>query len=226
MEGMQRLWAAVIAISLGNFSGNGKLETLGVVVEAQNAKVGTSETAAGTTVYNGDRLATGDGGVLKLRAEDAMLELAEQSSAVVRNASDGGTGEFEAELVSGAVVLSVGAKASGEIVCSGARMRPAGEARGIVQVRRVNANELIVYAQRGRVQIVYRAESATIEEGKSYRVRLNSEDGEAEGGGTKEAGKARKALLLTILGAGAAAGIALGVENRGRHKGMESPDRP
>ena len=155
-----------------------------------------------------------------------MLQLGEKTSVSLH--SDGGreAKEFEAELLSGTASLSATAATNGEIVASGARVRTISDARGVVQVQRVGPNQLIVFAQRGAAQISYRGDNETITEGKSYRVLLNPSDDATPGGSTRHAGTWRKPVVLIAIGAGAAVGIVLGLENRGKHKGMESPDRP
>jgi hypothetical protein len=98
-----------------------------------------------------------------------MRYVTEQSSVIVHKDVNTVAKEFEAELVSGAAVLSVTAGTAAEIVAGSARVRPIAETRGIVQVRLVGPHELFAFARRGPAQICYRGESETIAEGKSYR---------------------------------------------------------
>jgi hypothetical protein len=225
MAGIQRLLAIAMAFGLAGSPGKAKPDALGVVVQADHASLGSQAASEGTTIYDGDWLSTDAVGSLRLLIGEAMLHLTDQSSMVVRRDANLGAKAFEAELVSGTVVLSSAAGTSGEIVASSARVRAIGGGRGLVQVRLVGPYELIVSARRGPAQISYRGESETIAEGKSYRVMLNaSEDGAPGGSDAKTSGKGSKAILLIAAGAAAAAGIA--ALGRGKKKGMESPDRP
>lgn len=227
MAGTRRLLAIAMAFSVAFVTGSGKPEALGIVMQAERAMLGSVVAAEGTTIYNGDSVSTAEEGTLTLRIGQAVVQLREKSSVTLRGTAEREVKEFEAELVSGAAVLSVAPGTTGEIESSAASVRPISDTRGVVQVERIGAYELIVFAQRGAAQISYHGESETVPEGKSYRVLLNPEDGSAPGDtGTRKAGHWRKPLLITAIGAGSAAGIALGMENRGKHKGMESPDRP
>lgn len=228
MPGSQRLLAMAMAYSLTGTPGNGKAEVLGIVVQAEHASLGLQGVAEGTSVYDGDRLSTDSGGSLRLRIADALVYLTDQSSVIVRNEAANGPGEFEAELLAGTAVLSVKAGATGAIVARTARIRPISDTRGVVQVRLIGPNELLVFARRGAALISYRGDSETIAEGKTYRVLLNpSDDNPAGTASTKPPTKRNKALLIVAIGAAGAAGAALlwrGLE--GGPKGIESPDRP
>lgn len=229
MAGTQRLLAIAMAFSLAGIPGSGKADALGIVVLADHASLGSETAIEGTTVYDGDRLSTGAGGSLRLLVGQAIVYLTDQSCVMVHKGASGAAKEFETELVSGTVVLSVTAEMDAEIVASAARVRSTAETRGVVEVRRVGPYELIVFAQRGPAQILYHGESATIAEGKSYRVLLNpDEDGASGEQGAKRPGKRGKAFALIAIGAATAAGIVLVWRgtNSGTGKGVESPDHP
>jgi hypothetical protein len=225
MAGSQRLLAIAMVFSLAGIPGHGKPDALGIIVQADHASLGSQAASEGTTIYDGDRLSTDANGTLSVLISGAMLYLAEQSSVIVHNDANREAKEFEAELVSGTVVLSETAGTTGEIVASAARVRPIAETRGAIQVRLVGQHELIVFARRGPAQISYHGESETIAEGKSYRVLLNpSDDGASGGKSAKRPGKRSKALLLVAIGVAAAAGIT--VAWRAIDKDVESPDQP
>ncbi len=228
MIGTQRLLAIVMAFFLASISGRGVPNALGVIVQAEHASLGSHSASEGTTIFDGDRLSTGDGGSLRMVLGEAMLYLGERSSVIVHNDASGAAKQFQAELVSGAVVLSATAAEIGQIIASSARVRPVAEARGVVQVRLVAANELIVFAQRGPAEICYRGECETIPEGKSYRVMLNASDDSAAGApGAIHSGMGGKAFVLIAIGV--AAGAVIGATwggGQGGQKGVESPDHP
>jgi hypothetical protein len=226
MAGTQRLLAMMMGFSMAGIPGTSNADALGIVVQAERASLGSEAASEGTTIYDGDRLSTGEGGSLRLSVGETLLSLQDQSIVIVHSGAGGMAKEFEAELVMGTAALSVPAASSAEIVASLARVRPTGETRGVVQVRRVGPHELLVFAQRGPAEISYRGESETIAEGKSYRVLLNaSEDGASGDEAPRKAGKPRKALLLIAVAAGAAA-IIIPTVMAGPGRGLESPDRP
>lgn len=229
MAGTQRLLAITMAFSLACIPGSAKPDAVGIVVQADHASLGSEAASEGTTVYDGDRLSTEARGSLRLLIGKAMLYVTEQSSVIVHQDTNIEAKEFEAELVSGAAVLSVTAGTTGEIVASSARVRPIAETRGVVQVRLIGSHELMVFARSGPAQISYRGESETIAEGKSCRVLLNSSDDSASGAqSAKKSGKHSKALVLIAVGAATAAGAALLWRNmdKGASAGVESPDHP
>jgi hypothetical protein len=229
MAGTQRLLAITMAFSLAGIPSGAKPDALGIVVQAEHANLGSQAASEGTTVYDGDRLTTEARGSLRLLIGEAMLYVTEQSSVIVHKDANVAAKEFEAELVSGMAVISVTAGTTGEILASSARVRPTAETRGVVQVRLVGPQELLVFARRGPAQISYRGESETIAEGKSYRVLLNpSDDGASGDVSAKKSGKRGTALLLIAVGVATAAGITAlwrGTES-GVKRGVESPDRP
>ncbi|MHB8500126.1 MAG: hypothetical protein ACYDCG_14275 [Candidatus Acidiferrales bacterium] len=223
MAGTQRLLAITMAVFLANVPARAKPDVLGIVVQADHASLDSEALSEGTTVFDGDRLSTSAGGRLRLRIGEALLDLPADSSVAVHHNAGMGARDFEAELLSGTVVLSEPAGSAAEIVASSARVRPAAETRGMVQVELAGPRELIVFARLGPAQISYQGESATIAEGKCYRVLLkSSEDGARGDQGGEKPLKRGKALLLIAVAVGAATGIAVGLNL----KGAESPDRP
>ncbi|HXJ05296.1 MAG TPA: hypothetical protein VNH65_09375 [Candidatus Acidoferrum sp.] len=223
MKGTQRLLATAMAVFLANVPGRAKPDALGIVVQADRASLDAQAVFEGTTVFDGDRLSTGAGGALRLGIGEAMLDLTADSSVVVHSNAGKIAKALEMELLSGTVVLSEPAEGRAKIVASSARVRPVAETRGVVQVAFVGPRELIVFARRGPAQIFFQGESATVAEGKCYRVLMNaSADGAAGDQNGKKSAKRGKALVLIAVGAAVVVGIIIWRETRGE----ESPDRP
>ena len=61
---------------------------LGVVVETDRVHLNTGTVSAGATADDGDRFLTEKGGVLLLRSDGTMLELAEESALSVRSRAE------------------------------------------------------------------------------------------------------------------------------------------
>ena len=227
MAGTQRLLAIAMTFSLAGIPGGGNADALGIVVLADHASSGSLAAAKGTTIYDGDRLSTDAGGALRLQVGRDLVSLADQSCVMIHRGARGAETEFEAELVSGGVTLSIAKGEGAEIVASSARVRSVAEMRGVVQVRMVGRYELLVFAERGAAEISYHGETETIAEGKSYRVLLRpDEDGTSGDQSAKKAGKRGKVLVLTAVGAATAAGIVLLSRGGSGGKSVESPDHP
>lgn len=201
--------------------------TLGVVVEAEHARLGGDAASEGTTVYEGDQLSTEDGGSMQVRVGAAIVRLKEKSSATIHKGGGKAGTEITAELESGAAVLSTGEETPGEIVAKGAKIQPVSEGRGVVEVRVLGSSELQVTARKGSALVSYRGESGTIAEGKSCLVMLGTgEEGGGGGSGTAAAPGHGKALWIIPVAA-AVAVIAIGLkETRSGGTNVESPDRP
>jgi hypothetical protein len=227
MAGTQRLLAAAMAFLSAGIPGSGKLDAVGVVVEANHASLGANAASEGTTIYDGDRVSTDEEGSLGLRIGQAVLHLADRSAAVMHDSSGNGARQFGVELLSGTAVLSVAAASDGEIVACGASIRPVSQARGVVRVQIAGAHELVVYAQRGAAQISYRGETETIAEGKTFRVRLNASDDGGQGSAiAKKPAHSGKMLVMVAIGLGAATAVGVALAVSGKQGAVESPDHP
>ncbi|HKV25119.1 MAG TPA: hypothetical protein VJN93_11060 [Candidatus Acidoferrum sp.] len=231
MKTIRRLLAIALAALLAGTTvcEGANPAALGVVVEAEHARLGGDAASEGTTVYAGDHLATEDGGSMQVRVGTAMVLLREKSSATVRNGNGSAVAEFVTELESGAAVLSVGAGESGEIIAWEASIRPVSGERGVVEVEVLGKNKLQVTARKGAAEVSYRGESGTIADGKTCLVMLTASDdggaGGAGGSGTPAAPQRKKALWIIAV---AAAALTLATLPRaiGGGSGVESPEKP
>ncbi len=197
---------------------------LGVVVEANRVHLNSGAVSEGATVYDGDQFSTEAGGMLRLRGDSTMVDLAEESALMVRSRANGAQGT-EAELTKGTLVFRAARATALEIAALEARVRPVTDARTIAQVSVTGPKELCIYARRGPLQFSYRGEMATIAEGAAYRVILDPPDDDPNKKEAPKNDRKRKAFLFVAIGGGAAAAAVIIYENHG-HKRMESPDRP
>jgi hypothetical protein len=82
---LNRQFMAVVAASLlagGPTPAN--IRPLGMVTHAERARVGEAAVSAGSSLYEGDRLSTDTGGILRISSPAITLQLNEESMAIVR----------------------------------------------------------------------------------------------------------------------------------------------
>lgn len=188
--------------------------------------MGTVEASVGSTIYDGDRLSTDAGGVLRVSGITLSLQLGSNSSVTLRGAR-APAGDIQAELGSGTLTFSSAQAGNIGVLADGALIRPAARALTVAHVRVTSPKELRIYAQRGALDFSYHGQSAVIPEGTAYRVLLDPSEREIDaaaesGRGTNPPAKSHvKFVLLTI---GIASGAAIAMMTHRHH--VESPDRP
>jgi hypothetical protein len=144
---------------------------LGVVLQAGNAQVGADITLGGATIYDGDRLQTGDG-TLRARLGGPQMYMRTNTVAQVHGLPNG----FSADLGAGAVVVSSTGGQTFQLLADGVTIRPAGAQETIAQVTRVSANELLLTSTRGALEVSTDDGVRTLEAGSSYRMEVDPED--------------------------------------------------
>jgi len=217
--------ALELAILLGTSSGSAHPAVLGVVVGANRVHANSAEVSTGATVYDGDKFATEEEGLLVLRGDAMTLELVEESALVVRGKTNGAQGT-EAELIKGTLIFSTERAAALGIAALGAHMEPSADRRTVAQITIVEPKELRIYARRGSLQFSYRGEMETIAEGSAFRVILDPSEDQPRKTETIKPGRQHKRFLLVAIGAGMAGGSVLAYERQHHHRRVESPDRP
>lgn len=166
------LLTAILVASLLNlpaFAANEK--PLGLVIQAQEAQIGTAVVAVGTTVYPGDTIVTDTGGTLRLKVGGSQVYLLASSAATLsQNAqmvhalvargtvgfSSNGTDQFGLEIPEGIVSAAKGEPAYGQVTLTGPR-------------------EVVISAYRGTLVLDNDGEMHSIPAGKSYRVSMDLE---------------------------------------------------
>jgi len=140
---------------------------LGMIVQAEQAQLGTARAVVGATVYPGDTLATEAGGTMRLKVGSAQIYLLSSSAATLAE----NTNFTHAVVNRGTVGFSSSTAEPLELETPLGIVRPAaGPAYG--QVTLTGAREMIVSAYHGDLVVDYNGETNTIPEGKSYRVSL------------------------------------------------------
>ncbi len=190
-------------------------QPLGVVLQAENAQLGAGEAVIGSTVFNGDSLATGLNGNLSVRVGRAQLYLPENSSATVRGAFGGvnvtlqsGTLFFSSE---DAGVVEVSAS---EVVIRSRRGQPV-----YVKVKVSGPNELEIVSYRGTLDVTAGDDTRAVTEKTAYRV-LTEPEGSDQGGAAPAGHRRGKFIAILFFAAATAVAIAIARIYFG------SPDRP
>lgn len=222
MNTAQSFTVLAFSISIAVVPARAGPEVRGLVMQARHAHVNASEVTSGTTVYDGDQFSTEEDGTVRLRIEDAMLNLLPRSRMVVRGKGEPSK-DAEITLWEGGVVLFTTHASAMEAVVEGARIQAVADVPTTGEVNRAGPKELRIYAQRGDLQLRYHEETEIIPQGKNCRVLLDPVADEAKATATpKQQGRARKAFWVIPIVAG---GVILG-KIISDQVAMESPDRP
>jgi hypothetical protein len=197
-----------------------------MITHAERAHVGESAASEGSTIYQGDRLSTESGGLMRISSSGLALQLEAQSTLVLRHPANP-EARTTAELASGTLVFSAARTGNIIVMADDALIRPATKGPAIAHIRVVSRRELRIYAQRGALDFSYHGESATIPEGAAYRVLLDPSEAEARVSTEPDQDKkspTRKPHLGKFVFI--AVGVALGIGIPLLMHALESPDRP
>jgi hypothetical protein len=141
---------------------------LGVIAQAERARVDNTNASTGATVYAGDTFDTDIGGTLRLRLGTSQFYLLASSAAALAQKSSGamltltrGTAGFSS-VASGQLQLDTPAG-----IVRGAQDKPV---YGQVTIK--SPHEMIVSAFRGELLLDNEGEFHSIPEGRSYRVTI------------------------------------------------------
>jgi hypothetical protein len=185
--------------------------------------LGLAAASVGSTIYEGDRLSTVDGGAMRISGSGLTLQLDTRSSVTLRRTAPAGT--VQAELGLGTLIFSAAQGSAISVLADDALLRPVGIASTMAHIRVVSPKELRIYAQRGALDFSYHGESAVIPEGSAYRVLLDpSEKDSAEGSKSDHPGKklAKIPMKFLLIAIGIAVAVAIPLVSQN----SESPDRP
>jgi hypothetical protein len=194
-------------------------------MHAERAHVGEVELSAGSAIFEGERLSTDAGGILRITLPALTLQLGGQSAMVIGHAA-GPDGDTLAELASGTLVFSAAATANIMIAANQAFVRPAAKAATLAQVRVVSQKELRIYAHKGSLEFSYHGESETIPEGKTCRVILDPSEREVAALGSEQTPYPPRKHHATFILVAIAVAVAVGIAIPMIVPALESPDRP
>ncbi|MGA2098259.1 MAG: hypothetical protein ABSH39_18310 [Candidatus Acidiferrum sp.] len=184
-----------------------------VVLQTNAAKVNAVDAAAGSTVFDGDRLETQSKGMLSLRSGEIQFTLPEESTLWMNHEGLNATPRLQR----GTVVFRAENGVGVEIIADDVRVRPHFP---VLTVGQVTLEEcyVIVTARTQSLDVTAGKETKNLEEGKSVRVARAGVCGAAINQPVAAVGQSRFFILPV------AAAVAIGILVL--HKGLESPDRP
>jgi hypothetical protein len=186
---------------------------LGLVTQAQDAQIGATKVAVGTTIFPGDALATDIGGTLRMKVGASQLYLLSSSSATLAQDtnivhavvgrgtvgfSSNGSDQLELEIPEGIVRAADGQPAYGQVTITGPR-------------------EVVISAYRGALILDNDGDLHTIAAGKSYRVTMDLEAAAEPqapagvGGKSGVVSPRRRHLVLALITLGVVAGASYGI---------------
>jgi len=178
---------------------------LGIVVSAENSRVGVDTNYAGATVYDGDRFATQNDGTMRLRLGNGQLLLFHATAVIVHAVPSG----FSVNLDGGTASAASSEGHTFELIVNGISIRPADAHRAVAQVERVNSAEAILVVGQGNLKIAMGDEVRTVAAGNSYKLEIvgseeSSSSGEQAPQGAVPTGRNRNKLLIIVITAAAA----------------------
>jgi len=165
---------------------------LGVILQAENASVGSGVAATGATIFNGDTLATDARGSLRVRVGANQFSLLQHSSAVMRQAP----GIPIAVLEGGTMILSSSAAEPFELQAAAAHIRLRNGQPVLAQVTIAGPNTLLVTSNRGELEVSIGDEVHVVPAMTSYRVEIEPEEQGPGGGAPVKTARSKFVLLL------------------------------
>jgi hypothetical protein len=188
---------------------------LGLVTQAENARIGSANVAIGTTIFPGDTLATEAGGALRLNFGASQLYLLSASSATLSQSAS--TAMVHAVVGHGTVGFTSNGTDHIELEIPQGILRAANSEPAYGQVTIVGPLEVIISTYRGTLSLDHDGEIRDIPAGRSYRVTMELEPAAAAvqpqapagvgGSGPKRAVNTAT-LAWAIVAVGAAGGVA------------------
>ena len=164
--------ATILASSLATFPLMGAGEKhLGVVIQAEHARLGTAEVSRGATVYPGDSFETDTGGALRLSIGSGQVYLSPSSVAAL-----GSNASFaHVILTRGSATLISPASGQLELETPAGVLRASDGRLATWQATIVSPGEMTVSAYKGNLILDNDGELHTIAEGKSYRITIEQD---------------------------------------------------
>jgi hypothetical protein len=143
--------------------------SLGTVVFADRALVGSSSATVGTTIFSGDRLTTESSGSVQVRAGAARFLLSGHSSAMLVQDDS----KPSATLLSGSATFSTANSKAFAVHFASAVIRPTNDQPTIGNITVLGPKELMVKCTRGSLTVAVEEDVREIPEATGYRIVLD-----------------------------------------------------
>jgi hypothetical protein len=164
--------AAMLASSLATFPLMGAGEKpLGVVIQADHARVDTAEASKGATLYAGDTFDTDAGGALRLSIGSGQIYLPASSAATLSSNSN----LAHVTLTRGSLTMASSASGQLEVETPAGVLRGADGQAVTGQATIASPKEVLVSAVKGNLILDNDGELHTIPEGKAYRIMIDQD---------------------------------------------------
>jgi hypothetical protein len=175
---------------------------IGSILQATHDKGEIDSTSEGTTIYDGDALATAVGSTLLARLGGPQMFLASNSGAIVHSIANG----FSANLSVGTVTANAGKGQTFQLLADGFTVQPLGETPAIARMTLLNATQIELTSLKGTLKVSMGDQTDTIEPGTSYRleVETEAEPGPAQNPPVASGRNRFKIVAIIILGAATA----------------------
>ena len=144
---------------------------LGLVIQAREALLDSSNLAVGTTVYPGDTVQTDEGGTLRLKFGATQVYLLSSSAATFSERES----IIRATVGRGTVGFSADASSDVELAVPQGILRAANGQAAYGQVSIIGPQDVVITSYRGSLVLDNEGELHTIPAGKSYRVTMDLE---------------------------------------------------
>lgn len=196
---LRSVLVALLVTSLVYMPALGAARSLGNILFAGNARLGSVGAAVGGTVFAGDRIATDAGGSIRVRIGTGQLYMPASSTITLDEYPAG----VSATLTKGTVGFGAQEESLIVVKASEVLIRPKTSQPTHGQVELVSPKELLVSSYRGALEVVVGTEVNTVPEATVYRVVLETEPHDPAGVGAAAAKRSR--ALLIFVGAAIAA---------------------
>lgn len=185
----------------------------GVVLQSAAARLNTVEAAAGSTIFDGDRLETQSKGALSVRSGEIQFTLPEDSTLWMNHENASATPRLQR----GTIIFRAENGVGVEIIADDVRVRPHGPVLTVGQVTLEDCY-VIVTARTQSLDVTAGKATKVLEEGKFYRVARVGACSVAINHPAVAVGQSRFFALPVA--------VAVGIGIWAIHKGLESSDRP
>jgi hypothetical protein len=209
----RRILAIVLAFLVSGIALPAQTAPAGTVLQSNAAKLNTVDAAAGSTIFDGDRMETQSKGALSVRSGEILFTLPEESTVWMNHAN----ALVAPRLQRGTVIFRAENGVGVEVQADDVHVRPHA---AVLTVGQVTLEEcyVVVTARTQSLDVTAGKETKNLEEGKSVRVARTGACGAAINQPAAAVGQSR----FFVLPVAVAAGVGIWVV----HKGLESPDRP